>query len=82
MAQLLVRNLEEDVKAKLQDRARRHGHSTTEEVRQILRTAVRNEGGPQEPLGSRLAARFAGVGLDAPIPELRDQPARAATFGS
>src|SRR5215212_1684739 len=40
MAQLVVRNLEDDVKAKLQRRARRHGRSTEEEVRDILRDAV------------------------------------------
>jgi len=37
MAQLVVRNLDDDVKAKLQQRARRHGRSTEEEVREILR---------------------------------------------
>ena len=42
MAQLIVRNLEDDVKAKLQQRARQHGRSTEEEVREILRAAVRN----------------------------------------
>ena len=32
MAQLVVRNLDDDVKAKLQQRARQHGPSTEEEV--------------------------------------------------
>jgi len=80
MAQLLVRHLDDDVKAKLQLRARRHGHSTEEEVREILRNAVRDEGGTRAPLGSRLAARFARVGLTEDIPELRDQPAQPADF--
>lgn len=82
MAQLLVRNLDDDVKARLQIRARRHGHSTEEEVREILRNAVRDEGGARAPLGSRLAARFAGLGLTEEIPELRGQPARPADFES
>lgn len=80
MAQLLVRHLDDDVKAKLQLRARRHGHSTEEEVREILRNAVRDEGDTRAPLGSRLAARFARVGLAQDIPELRDQPAQPADF--
>lgn len=80
MAQLLVRNLDDDVKTRLHSRARRHGRSTEEEVREILRNAVRNEDGPKTPLGSRLAARFAGLGLDAEIPELRGQPPRPAEF--
>jgi antitoxin FitA len=60
MAQLVVRNLDDDVKAKLQQRARRHGWSTEEEVREILRNVVRD--GPQktEPLGgpARLVRRY------------------------
>lgn len=80
MAQLLVRHLDDDVKAKLQRRARRHGRSTEEEVREILRNAVRQEDGARAPLGSRLAGRFAGVGLTEEIPELRGQQARPADF--
>ena len=82
MAQLVVRHLEDDVKAKLQLRARRHGHSTEEEVREILRNAVREEGGAQAPLGSRIAARFAGLGLTEDVPELRGEQARPADFES
>lgn len=82
MAQLLVRHLDDDVKAKLQRRARRHGHSTEEEVREILRNAVRDEGGARGPLGSRLADRFAGLGLTQDVPELRGEPARPADLES
>jgi plasmid stability protein len=82
MAQLLVRHLDDDVKAKLQRRARRHGRSTEEEIREILRNAVREEGAVRAPLGSRVAARFAAVGLEEEIPELRGQAARPADFES
>jgi len=80
MAQLVVRQLDEDVKVKLQHRARRHGRSTEEEVREILRNAVRSEGSTRAPLGSRIAARFQRVGLGKPIPELRGQSVRPAVF--
>ena len=80
MGQLLVRKLDDAVKAKLQRRARRHGRSTEEEVREILRNAVREEGVSRRPLGSRLAARFARIGLARDIPELRGQTARPADF--
>ncbi len=80
MAQLLVRQIDDDVKEKLQRRARRHGRSTEEEVREILRNAVRSEGTARAPLGSRIAARFRRVGLEKEIPELRDQPAQPADF--
>ena len=81
MAQLVVRNLEDDVKARLKRRARRHGRSTEEEVRDILRNAVKDEGGAREPLGSRLAARFAGIGLKEELTELRGETVRPAVFG-
>ncbi len=71
MAQLVVRRLGEDVKLKLQRRACPHGRSTEEEVREILRSAVKDEGGVHAPLGSRFAARFSRLGLSEEIPELR-----------
>ncbi|HJQ37843.1 MAG TPA: Arc family DNA-binding protein [Thermoanaerobaculia bacterium] len=78
MAQVIVRQLDEEVKEKLQRRARRHGRSTEEEIREILRNAVRSEGGVRTRLGSRIAARFRRIGLDKEIPELRGQAARPA----
>ncbi len=80
MAQLVVRNLDDDVKARLQRRARHHGRSTEAEVREILRNAVSDEGAGAPPLGSRLRARFAGLGLEDELPELRGEAARPATF--
>jgi plasmid stability protein len=80
LAQLVVRNLEDDVKARLQRRARRHGRSTEEEVREILRNAVKDEGAARAPLGSRLQQRFAGIGLEDELPELRGELARPAAL--
>jgi hypothetical protein len=37
----IVRDLEEEVKARLKRRAARHGHSMEEEIRHILRDAVK-----------------------------------------
>ena len=78
MAQLLVRQLDEDVKDALQRRARAHGRSTEEEVREILRDAVRV--GPTGPvqLGSTIASRFRGDGLELDFDELRGHPAQGA----
>lgn len=45
---------------------------------QDLRNAVKDEGAARAPLGSRLAARFAGIGLTQDIPELRGEQARPA----
>ena len=81
MAQLVVRNLEQDVKTRLQRRANRHGRSMEEEVREILRSTVRSEESAATPLGSRIKKRFAGIGSSKAIPTLRGQRARPATFG-
>lgn len=84
MAQLIVRNLDDDVKAKLQRRAKTHGRSTEEEVREILRNAVNEEAGKRLGLGTRIAERFKDIGLrdDEQIEELRGYPARPADFDS
>jgi plasmid stability protein len=72
MAQLLVRNVEDSVKVRLQRRARRNGRSMEEEVRDILRAAVHEEDKkPAGGLGTEIAKIFAGHGLDSPIQELR-----------
>jgi plasmid stability protein len=80
MAQLVVRNLGEDVKLRLQRRAARHGRSMEEEVRDILRDAVKNDERHTQGLGTRIARRFKGIGLDQDIPELRGTLARPADF--
>jgi plasmid stability protein len=82
MAQVVVRSLEEDIKSGLKRRARRHGHSMEEEIRQILRDAVKQEGRGVRRLGSRISARFSRLGLPAKLPELRGAPARSARFDS
>ena len=78
MGQLIVRNLDDDVKRRLQARAQRHGRSTEEEVREILRNAVRDENAPKPGLGSRIAARFGGHGVDLDLSDLRGQEPRSA----
>lgn len=80
MAQMVVRNLDDDVKLKLQKRARQHGRSTEEEVREILREAVRSEPQKNKPLGKRLRALFSDMGLEEDILEWRGQPATPARF--
>ena len=81
MAQFVVRQLEESVKANLKRRAERHGRSMEEEVREILRNAAREENLPVTNLGSRVAARFRGIGLKMDLPELRGEAPRPAEFG-
>jgi plasmid stability protein len=81
MAQFIVRDLEDDVKARLKRRAARQGRSMEEEVRQILRHAVREENRSAPKLGSRIAARFARVGLTRELRRLPDEAPRPAKLG-
>ena len=73
MAQLVVRNIEESVKTKLQRRAKRHGRSMEEEVREILRDATKDEAKSGKGLGTEIAELFRGIGLrpSEELPELR-----------
>jgi antitoxin FitA len=71
MGQLVVRNLDDVVKARLRRRAARHGRSMEEEVREILRNAVESDDRGLEGLGSAFARCFAGIGLDSDIAEIR-----------
>jgi plasmid stability protein len=81
MAQLLVRNLENAVKARLQRRARRNGRSMEEEVRDILRAAVhKDERTPTSGLGTRLAALFPKSGPDFVIEEFKGDDLEPPTF--
>ncbi len=80
MAQFVVRDLEEEVKARLKRRAEHNGRSMEDEIRHILRNAVKESGRPTTSLGSRITARFANIGLSTDLPELRGQAPRSAEF--
>jgi plasmid stability protein len=73
VAQLVIRNLEQSVKTKLQRRAKRHGRSMEEEVREILRDASKDEAAQRKGLGTEISELFRGIGLreGEEFPELR-----------
>jgi len=79
MANLTIRNLDDEVKDRLRIEAARPGRSMEEEVRHILRQSVTSPTGEQG-LGSRIVGRFRGVvGCDLPSPE-RQEPPRSPDF--
>jgi plasmid stability protein len=82
MAQLIVRDLENEVKAKLQRRAKRHGRSMEEEVREILRDATKKENASRQGLGTEIASLFKDIGLrdGEEIAELHDIHIEPAKF--
>ncbi len=80
MGQFVVRNIENVVKAGLQRRAKQHGRSMEEEIRDILRNAVKADEAPSGGLGTEISGLFSRVGLEWDIPELRGRELRPALF--
>ena len=74
MAQLLVRNLEDEVVAELKKRAARTGRSVEAEHREILRAAL-GRGGSRQPL-KELLASMPSAGEDADFARPRQRPRR------
>ena len=56
MATMTIRNLDDDVKARLRVRAAQHGRSMEEEARSILRSALASEPRPRPGTAAALVA--------------------------
>jgi plasmid stability protein len=81
MAQILLRKLDDRVKAGLQRRARRNRRSLEAEAREILHNAVRLQTDQGKGLGTRISERFAGFDLtEFDVEERRGQAPRAPKF--
>ena len=79
MASITIRNLDDDVKARLRIFAARQGRSMEEAAREILRAALANRRRPAPPnLVESVRRRFASVGgvdlLMAPREPSREPP--------
>lgn len=75
MASITIRNLEESTKRKLKVRAARNGHSMEKEVREIIKSALRQQNLDWPRTGAELAesihrrfARLGGLELE-PLPK-------------
>jgi plasmid stability protein len=88
MAQLLIRNLDPAIKAKLQAQAKRHGRSMEEECRIIIKNNLGFRDDSEFGLGTEIAAQSALFGvtpeavaeMEANIGRIRAQPLRAFSF--
>jgi antitoxin FitA len=73
MAQILVRNIDNEVKERLRQRAVQNGRSLEAEVRALLRDSVRNssleDDAPEMGLGDRLVELLSGDWDDFKLPE-------------
>lgn len=79
---LTIRNLDEAVKTALRIRAAHNGRSMEAEARAILRDALLGPGAVISPLGTRIRARFAGLGADALELPSRGELPRAPDLGA
>lgn len=68
MANISVRNLDDNVQAELKARARKHGRSMEAEIRQILADAAKPAQEPADPFASFFDAcrEMGGVELELP----------------
>lgn len=84
MAQILVRNIEMQLKARLQRRAKRNGRSMEAEVREILRDTLKVEGPKEVGFGTATIALFSGQGIGLKegeeIREWRGYPLKPISF--
>lgn len=77
MGSLLIRNLDDRLKARLKSRAVRHGHSMEQEARDILAEALAADRSEAKGLGTAIRDLFAplgGVELELPPREPMREP--------
>lgn len=84
MAQVLIRNLDDRIKTRLQRRAKRNGRSMEAEAREILGEALRKDDTPSVGFGTATVALFSGNGVTLEegeeIPEWRGFPIKPISF--
>lgn len=80
MASVTIRNLPDDVKQDLRERAARNGRSLEDEARRALIALVRPE--PSEPRKSIGQMLYEGSRPGIDLPELPDSPIDYAEFGA
>ncbi len=76
MATLTIRNFEDTLKSRLRLRAAARNRSMEEEVRHILRAALQEPTSSASDLGTRIRARFSGLG-DVQLPAAEREAVRS-----
>jgi plasmid stability protein len=78
MGAIIIRKLDDKIKARLKIRAAHHGRSMEEEAREILRSALGNEPNLKDNLADIVRRRFAplrGIELELPSRDpIREPP--------
>ena len=82
MPAIVIRKIDETVKARLRLQAARHGRSMEEEAREILKEGLRRERAPKQNLASAIRRHFAPLGgIELPLPP-RERVRQPPRFGS
>jgi len=77
MAELIIRNLDEDLGERLRIRAAEHGHSMEDEAKDILRMALSLRAAGTQDLVAAIRARLGSTGgadLEIPVREATRTP--------
>jgi len=84
MAQILIRKVDERVKARIQRRAKRNGRSMEAEAREILKIGSMADETPEVGFGTASVALFSGQGIGLEegeeLPEFRGYPLKPISF--
>lgn len=80
MATLTIRELDDELHARLRVHAAKHGRSMEAEVRALLEERLSSSPLPESGLGSRIHARFTTIGYAEFELPARSEEARAANF--
>jgi antitoxin FitA len=79
VASITIRNLDDRLKVRLRVRAAQHSRSMEDEARDILRTALAEEGSAPRNLAETIRRRFAAIGgielATPPREPMREPPA-------
>jgi antitoxin FitA len=73
MTNIIIPNLDDDIKSRLQKRAKKHGRSLEEEVKEILRIALLENNEDSLNLATMIEQRFANLG-EFELPEIKREP--------
>lgn len=73
MTNIIIPNLDDDIKSRLQKRAEKHGRSLEEEVKEILRIALSENNEHSLNLATMIEQRFANLG-EFELPQIKREP--------
>ena len=74
MANITIRNLDDDLNRLLHEQAEEHGRTFQEEVKEILRRGIKKRAAPQK-IGTTIHRRFAAIGgVDLELPKREPMP--------